>query len=225
MKIAVCFSGAFRKPEYGLESLKLIRPNDDIKVFAHTWLNLKTDKDYINAEMDQNEFSLIEKFNFETLVVEDYKSSIVHFKKMYNFFNFQTHEISPRTDLGIISMFYSIYQSNSLKRKYEIKNQMKFDKVIRIRFDSNFENKILDLENIDGDLCIPSGEDWFGINDRFSLGSSETMDVYCDIYNSFSLIRHIPYHPETMLNEFLKIRRIEPKRFDFNVSISSVRNY
>ena len=61
MKIAVCFSGAFRKPEYGLESLKLIRPNDDIKVFAHTWLNLKTDKDYINAEMDQNEFSLIEK--------------------------------------------------------------------------------------------------------------------------------------------------------------------
>ena len=87
----------------------------------------------------------------------------------------------------------------------------------------NFTQK--DLENIDGDLCIPSGEDWFGINDRFSLGSSETMDVYCDIYNSFSLIRHIPYHPETMLNEFLKIRRIEPKRFDFNVSISSVRNY
>lgn len=227
MKIAVCFSGTVRCPENGLDSLKLIFPNDDVKVFGHTWVNLNNEKDYVNSNLDVNRgsnFNLLEKFNFETLLVEDYKSKKIHFQKMYDFFNFKIHDAPPRTDLGIVSMFYSIYQSNSLKRKYEILNNMKFDKVVRIRFDSNFENKNLDLKNISSDLLIPSGNDWCGgINDQFAIGSSESMDIYCDLYNSFSMVKHVPYHPESMLGEYLKIRCINVDRFDFKISISSSR--
>ena len=213
MKIAVCFSGTSRNPEYGLKSLNLIFPNNDIKVFGHTWRNLNNEKDYVNSNLDVNRgsnFELLERFNFETLLIEDYKSKKIHFQKMYDFFNFKIHDAPPRTDLGIISMFYSIYKSNYLKRKYELSNNMKFDRVVRIRFDSNFENKNLDLKTIVGDLSIPSGNDWCGgINDQFAIGSSESMDVYCDLYNCFSMINHVPYHPESMLGEYLKIRSIE----------------
>lgn len=227
MKIAVCFSGGVRTPENGLESLKLIFPNDDVKVFGHTWVNLNGEKDYVNKEVELGrgvDFSLLEKFNFETLLIENYQSIKVHFQKMYDYFNFTTHYCSPRTDLGIISMFYSIYQSNSLKRKYETLNNMKFDKVIRIRFDSNFENKILNLEEFDSSLFIPDENDWVGgINDQFALGSSQLMDIYSDMYNSFSMVKHIQYHPESMLREYLKIREIDAKRFPFSVSISTMR--
>ena len=227
MKVAVCFSGTVRTPDNGLESLILIFPNDDVKVFGHTWVNLIGEKDWANSNLEVNRgsnFSLLEKFNFETLLVESYNTKKIHFQKMYDFFNFKLHDSPPRTDLGIISMFYSIYQSNYLKRKYETLNKLKFDKVIRIRFDSNFENKNLDLKNILGDLCIPHGNDWCGgINDQFAIGSSESMDIYCDLYNSFSMIRHMPYHPESILGEYLKIRNIQISRFDFNVSISSSR--
>lgn len=227
MNVAVCFSGTVRCPENGLNSLKLIFPNDDVKVFGHTWVNLNNEKDYVNSNLDVNRgsnFNLLEKFNFETLLVENYKSKKIHFQKMYDFFNFKIHDAPPRTDLGIVSMFYSIYQSNSLKRKYEILNNMKFDKVVRIRFDSNFENKNLDLKNISSDLLIPSGNDWCGgINDQFAIGSSESMDIYCDLYNSFSMVKHVPYHPESMLGEYLKIRSIIADRFDFKISISSSR--
>ena len=228
MKVAVCFSGTSRCPENGLECLKLIRPNDDIKIFAHTWINLSNEKDYVNSTIEvgrSTNFSLLEKFNFDSLLVEDYQTMKVHFQKMYDFFKFKIHDSPPRTDLGIISMFYSIYQSNSLKRRYEIQNKIKFDKVIRIRFDSNFEDKILNLETLTEDLCIPNDGDWCGgINDQFAVGSSKDMDIYCDMYNSFSMVKHIPYHPESMLREYLKIKNIESDRFDFKVSISTLRN-
>jgi hypothetical protein len=227
MKVAVCFSGTSRTPDNGLESLKLILPNDNIKVFGHTWINLANEKNYVNSNLDVNRgsnFELLEKFNFETLLVENYKTKKIHFQKMYDFFSFKLHDSPPRTDLGIISMFYSIYQSNYLKRKYELSNKMKFDKVIRIRFDSDFENKNLDLKTILGDLSIPSGNDWCGgLNDQFAIGSSESMDIYCDLYNSFSMIKHVPYHAESMLGEYLKIRNVQISRFDFKILISSSR--
>ena len=227
MKIAVCFSGAVRNPEIGLKSLSLIFPNDDVKVFGHTWINLNNEKDYVNPTFESSEeniLSSIQKFDFDSLLIEDYQSKKIHFQKMYDYFKFKIWDASPRTDLGIISMFYSIYQSNSLKRKYELENSIKFDKVIRIRFDSDFENKNLNLESIHGNLCIPSGNDWCeGLNDQFAIGFSEEMDIYCDLYNSFHLIKHIPYHPESMLKEYLKIRNINVDRFDFRILIASSR--
>jgi hypothetical protein len=224
MKIAVCFSGTVRNPEIGLESLKLIHPNTDIKIFAHTWINLNKESDYINGTVDRNNISFLQEFNFETFLIENYQSKKIHFQKMYDFFNFKLHYATPRTDLGIISMFYSIYQSNLLKRNYEKLNKLKFDKVIRMRFDSNFENKILDLTQLNSDLCIPDEEDWCGgINDQFAVGSSELIDIYCDMYNSFSLVKHVPYHPESMFGEYLKIRQVNLDRFNFKVSITSNR--
>jgi len=224
MKVAVCFSGTVRNPEIALESLKLIRPGNHIKIFAHTWSNLNTETDYLNGSIDHSDTSLLQGFNFETFLIENYQSKKIHFQKMYDFFNFKIHHATPRTDLGIISMFYSIYQSNLLKRNYETLNKLKFDKVIRMRFDSNFENKILDLTQLNSELNIPNEEDWCGgINDQFAVGTSELMDVYCDMYNSFSLIRHVPYHPESMFGEYLKIRQVNLDRFDFKVSITSNR--
>lgn len=224
MNVAVCFSGTVRCPENGLNSLKLIFPNDNIKVFGHTWSNIHSEMNNKNQIFETNESDIltsVQKFNFETLLIENYKTKRLQFEKIYDYFKF---EIWDRSDMGIISMFYSMYRSNSLKRKYEVDNKIKFDRVIRMRFDSDFKNKNLNLENIFGHLCIPSGNDWYdGINDQFAVGSSGSMDVYCDLYNSFSMIRHIPYHPESMLREYLTIRNIDISRFDFDIGIISQR--
>ena len=85
-------------------------------------------------------------------------------------------------------------------------------------------NKIIWVP-IDDYYMIPNDGDWCGgINDQFAVGSSKDMDIYCDMYNSFSMVKHIPYHPESMLREYLKIKNIESDRFDFKVSISTLRN-
>jgi hypothetical protein len=44
-------------------------------------------------------------------------------------------------------MYYSIYKSNELKKQYEIENNFKYDYVIRLRMDVQFEYE-LDIEDI-----------------------------------------------------------------------------
>ena len=232
MKVAVCISGGIRYPHIGLESLKNIIPNEDIKVFIHTWkINdreefVKTIYDVKNKEEDKTvdtDVSFVEQnYTYESLLVEDYDSKQNYFHDIFSSLEFSEY---LRTDVGPISMHYSIYRSNDLKRKYEELHRMTFDRVIRMRFDSNFKGKNLVLDDLNSNVCIPAGDDWCdGINDQFALGTSHGMDLYSNVfwnYHNLQKIGDSKYHPESILKNHLDFYGIIPQRFDFQVQINN----
>jgi hypothetical protein len=236
MKVAICISGNIRYPHIGLESIKKIVPNDCIKIFIHTWKIvdtesfLKTIFGLQSKEPDnifETQFNFLEHYNYEKLLIEDYdESKHSEFEAIHNSINLLPFQqgacIVPRHDVGPISMHYSIYKSNQLKCDYEKENNMIFDKVIRMRFDSNFGGNELHLNNIPNGINIPRGEDWCGgINDQFAVGSSDAMNLYSNLYNHIDKIRDVQYHPETMLRKYFEMYNIAVNRFDFRVVINN----
>lgn len=235
MKIAVCISGGVRYPHLGLKSIQKIIPNDYVKVFIHTWeINnkesfLKTISGLEHKETDktvETNLSVLEDYNYETLLVENYENCEKKFQQLYDSLNFvpaTDPEDEPRTDVGPISMHYSIHKANELKKDYEKENNIIFDWVIRMRTDSDFRYNVLDLNSLTEELNIPSGEDWAenSINDQFAIGTSYAMDLYSNLYNNFHHCQSVKYYPERILYFYLKSINLFPNRIDFPVRINN----
>ena len=228
MNIAVCISGGIRYPHIGLKSLRQIIPNQSISVFIHTW-KVNNTQDFIEdiadpqyKELDKtvtNDLSVVNQYPYTSLSLEDYSCRKIRFKNQKRSLNFSG---KIRDDLGLISMHYSINAANNLKCKYEQENNMIFDCVVRMRFDSDFEGKILNLSNFTSGVYIPEGEDWLGgINDQFALGSSYDMNIYSNLINNLESLQDCVYHPETLLRAYLDRQRVGVARFDFPVRINN----
>lgn len=240
MNLAVCISGGIKYPEKSLESLKNIFPNDSIKVFIHTWKiidkktylkntkitreeeilvyveNEKTDQlKNILSQTSCNQLDVLSNYNYQDILIETFDDKEIVFKNLFNNLKFISYE---RDDIGFISMFYSIYKCNELKIKYENQNNMKFDRVIRMRFDTDFMGKKLFVNQIDGDITIPNGPDWGGLNDQFAVGSSESIDYYSNLYNNLESLQHISFNPEKLLKEHMA--NIAINRIDFDIAIN-----
>jgi hypothetical protein len=241
MNIAVCISGGIKYPEKSLESLKNIFPNENIKVFIHTW-KINDRKTYLKnskisrkeeimlyvrntkikqykkilSETSCDQLDILKNYNYQNILVENFGEKEIIFKNLFNDLNFISY---ARNDVGTISMFYSIYKCNELKIKYENEKSMKFDKVIRMRFDSDFMGKKLFVNELVDDLVIPNGPDWEGLNDQFAVGSSESIDYYSNLYNNFASLQHISFQPEKLLKEYMA--NMEIKRIDFDIAINS----
>lgn len=234
MKIAVCISGGVRYPHLGLKSIQKIIPNEYLKVFIHTWkINdrdsfLKTLHGVQHKEQDktvETNLSCLENYNYETLLIENYETCEQRFNNLFSNLKFAPQDLEDqvRNDVGPISMHYSIFKANELKKKYETKNHITFDWVIRMRTDSDFRYDFLDMSSLNSSLNIPAGEDWFdgAINDQFAIGTSAAMDIYSNLYYSFNNIQSSKYHPETMLCHYLKSMNVEINRIDFPVRINN----
>lgn len=238
MNVAICISGGIKYPEKSLKSIQNIFPKGNIKIFIHTWKlidknlylknigkeqllpYLKNNKvnelqDFLK-ESSEDKLEILKEYNYDDLLIEIFDDRKPEFDSLFNNLKFPSYQ---RKDIGFISMFYSIYKSNELKIKYEIKNNMIFDRVIRMRFDSDFVGKSLILDDISGDLVIPHGPDWKGMNDQFAIGTSEKIDYYSNIYNNLKNLQHVQFHPETLMDEHLS--EIEVQRIDFDVKINS----
>ena len=81
---------------------------------------------------------------------------------------------------------YSILKCNNLKKEYEQQNNMKFDWVIRTRFDFAINGRIPFNQIDNSKLYIPNcrmtqARD-FG-NDQFAFSSSDNMDKYSETFS------------------------------------------
>ena len=229
MKIAVCISGGMKFPEKSLQSLSCIFPNDDVKVFIHTWYIPDEDsyKDscysYTNPSGSYHttndiRFDILSQFNYSKLLIENYDEKKPRFENLFNALKFSSY---IRHDIGPISMWYSISKCVQLKTSYELENQITFDRVIRMRFDSDFQDKILDLTDINEELYIPSGRDWGKINDQFVMGSSRAVDRYADLYNQIHHLVNVEYCSENMLLEHISREHLNVTKFDFKIDINN----
>ena len=136
------------------------------------------------------------------------------------------------TNINVIAtIFYKIYLCNELKRKYELKNNFKYDLVIRTRGDQMFEKKI-NLDFPTDKILInayPWGDEDFVqhhsepdklenekkcISDRFAVGTSENIDILSSLYLHFEelITNSESVELEYLLLKYLKLNNIELER-------------
>lgn len=223
MNIAICLSGSIRNLYKSLKSIKHISETGDVKIFIHTWHfedenNIKNQRS-IPQENENIDF-LLKNFKPELIQIDRFESKINHFLFLKDIKNFKITQHPDK--INHISMFYSIMQSNKLKSSFEKDNNIIFDIVYRMRFDSEILNKeLLHKEKIESNiLFIPTPvKDHGGINDQFAFGSSQAIDKYSNLYNNINNFNPVQFNPERIFLNYLKTQDVEIKRHDLYVHI------
>jgi len=234
MNVAICLSGAIKFVDNGLHTINKISSLYNTKLFIHSWeiedfINFNSHSLSIrNVSLSNGNFSyydhyennMFDKYKYENISIERYEDKQKYFQDIFNNIKFDIYE--QRHDLGVLSMFYSIYKSNELKVQYEKKNNIKFDCVIRIRSDSLIRNDLILTEYNMNNLNIPNGGDWGGLNDQFAFGNSDVMNLYSETFNNIKKIKRSMYHPEMILRESMELYSINIDRPSVEVSINNV---
>ena len=171
MKIALCLSGQARCVKQGYEFVKKnLLDGNDVTVFCHVW--------------ESPEVVDIELYKPEALMIE---------KPLTNDLSKYTNVPPPQPNWKVKdparaawNLMYSLKVANELKNVYEDENNMKFDWVIRSRYDFALNTPIPFTELDNTKLYVPNcrmtpARD-FG-NDQFAFSSSENMDKYADGFN------------------------------------------
>ena len=171
MKIALCLSGQARCVKQGYEFVKKnLLDGNDVTVFCHVW--------------ESPEVVDIELYKPEALMIE---------KPLTNDLSKYTNVPPPQPNWKVKdparaawNLMYSLKVANELKNVYEDENNIKFDWVIRSRYDFALNTPIPFTELDNTKLYVPNcrmtpARD-FG-NDQFAFSSSENMDKYADGFN------------------------------------------
>lgn len=215
MKIALCFSGAIREFKYCYPSIYkyIIEPlNPDI--FVHGWIIKNTDKLNVKFKMKSdscNKEYVIDKLDPKDYVIDEYtekwesyiikKAGITGIDFLKNIP--KKYDKICKTDkyaykkyvYNACGMYYKIMKCNELKCKYEKKHNFKYDIVIRIRFDFQWNNYLLidDINVIKDNEIVIMKDDYVTMstkitNDKFFYGTSDTMNKFCNIFNDIKRI-------------------------------------
>lgn len=169
MKIAVCISGQPRAYAQGYEYMKRnLLDKYDCDIFIHTWHN----KVYGTEDV-------ISLYNPKMWNTERPFSPGVFDAKYTN-----TPNAKGWPPTATVSMFYSMFQSLTLKTNYEIMHN-KYDWIVKTRFDYAI-NGVIPFEQLDKTkLYIPNCRMTpmrdFG-NDQFAFGSNMVMTDYMSTY-------------------------------------------
>jgi hypothetical protein len=118
------------------------------------------------------------------------------------------------------SMFYSIHKSDHFRTVSELSFNMKYDFVIRSRFDLAL-NCIIDFSKLEkGKVYVSKDTDGPNalLNDQFAIADSDTMNIYSSTY---LFLRHhynkgVPLCGHSMLEAQLKLFGIPIERIDLN---------
>jgi hypothetical protein len=170
MKIALCLSGQPRSVKHGYEFVKKnILDGNDVTVFCHVW--------------EAPEAAELEIYKPEVVMIE--KSLETDLSKYTNVPPPQPNWKVKDPARSTWNQLYAIKMCNNLKTVYEDENNMKFDWVIRSRYDFAINAKIPFAELDNSKLYIPNCRQVpnrdFG-NDQFAFSSSGNMDKYADTY-------------------------------------------
>jgi len=182
MNIAVCVSGQYRSEWINANILSAIVNHANIDVFMHQW-------------SDTVQHNLIEHFQPKEFVFEPQRDFSSEGDSLSQILSATTmrdaRECSSKWWFNTCSQYYSVAAANQLRKNYEIKNNVHYDFVVRLRLDTYVVNPIdvllLDIDTLytvyDRKFNMDLNRYW-GINDAFAIGSGKNMDTYCSIYNN-----------------------------------------
>lgn len=227
-KIAICYSG---QPRHVQESFKnhhstLIEQNKnyEVDIFAHIWNKENTNEEYFWSNMPERG-----KWNNNSRqIIEDtWKPKLIEFEKPKTF---TSKDIFPDRRFAhpinnIFSMFYSMSKVSKLQQEYSIKNNIKYDYVIRIRSDLIFSNLIGSLSDYDPSFIHvkyePSSHMPYALNDHFAIGNQENMNIYFDVYNNIRTMFNegCAVNPECFLGFNLARKNININLHKWNLTL------
>jgi hypothetical protein len=189
MKVALCLSGQARFLETCFyESMKPnIIDNLNPDVFIHTWdVSDRIGQHFLNG----NGFTMGEKIpsNLMETMLNLYqpKQHVIEPQKLFESNKWSSRLMPSIKSDHLYSMFYSIHESNKLKKQYEYKNNFTYDWVIRIRFDMAIPSGPLNLSKLDNNyLWVATGcfDNINGYLDSLGYSNSQIMDTYSDTFN------------------------------------------
>jgi hypothetical protein len=214
MKVALLISGLPRWVEKGFDNINktLIAPNDP-DIFIHTWNDLDGTLNYPINELYKPK--LLKSENQKTWV-----NTHLELDRMM-----ASHARSYARDKFVemlYSSWYSIQQANLLKEQYRLENNIKYDYVIRGRFDLYFHQEIV-CKNYPSNMLNISNKwlpDLEMTDDRFAFASNEIMNVYASGFNFLDVIQNKRntidgiFCGETLVYEVIQIANIKVNKIN-----------
>jgi hypothetical protein len=193
MKIAVCISGQPRFLEEGYKQIydNIISKYNDVDFFIHTWWqDDMIGEQLVKAKDDTyklDDFGKLRMYNYPIdtieLIMKYYKPKIILNEPQIKFKTLDDVDYESINPVSLYSMFYSIKISNELKKFYEIKNNFKYDVVIRCRFDILIEKFEINLYNFDSSFINTHSVGNGFPNDQLAISNSENMDYYSSLFD------------------------------------------
>lgn len=222
MKTAVLLTGQIRDAKNCCASIKeKIIDAYNADVFVETWLPENKPLDhrdkFIPNDMSADE--LLSIYRPKLAIFEDFENSpLMNEIKGIDIQNKIAYDGSWAHETKVANIFYmhyKIWRCFRLMKSYEITNQIKYDCIIKLRFDLEFEDfKLAGLE--EGSIYIPEGFGHRGgINDLMSYGPPSTMEVYCNLFQHLMSYSDagLGFHPESLLRFHLEHNKLDIKRF------------
>lgn len=244
MKIAIEFSGQLRNgrstAQRWLDIIAQLRQNHQVDIFAHVWApcfdTVKAEKlcpGYENLTLSSDDFVFVSETYKPTRVLGDDPKSFKNpsvvltdeninkcFSYGLKYPNFKENYVN-----NSFSMWYSIYQSNLLKRLHELATGTVYDLVIKSRYDTVPTKDISPLQEIkENELVFQNlNQPDHMISDWFFAGSSRVMDVACNLFNNWDqcydwAMEHDGYWcNELLLKHQVLSHNISPRSIDIGV--------
>lgn len=216
MRVALCFSGHTRNVrQYEKEiTEKVINRLPNVDIFGQ-------------VETDHGTFNF-PNFKFKKLLLEDPLEVKEFFGLDKNFDIPDRPWYTEAKPIYNIRMFHNVQSSIKLAKEYEIVNSFKYDFIIRARWDMVPLIPLDDISNFRQDtLYLPKSDNWFGLNDKFAIGSSEIMEIYGLRGRMLSEFANssLPLKSETYLKWLVDRYRMKVSRLDFAQAVDRYGYY
>lgn len=232
MKVALCLSGQPRSLEVGLEQIRknLIEPNGEIDIFIHCWFDPEqAGQAFASAQSEQDKrvgllhpdsIKMLEELpNLKALSFEPPRE-----------FHIEGCVDRPEAIQGRLqSMFYSVWQANTLKRIHEGYSG-KYDCVVKTRTDMWYGAPVVlaDFQEFVGkSICVPAVHQHMRhytntMTDVFAFGSSEHMDAFCEVYPNYKELYDMVGRPygEDLLGAQVRVKSkidVKPAEIDAHI--------
>tara|TARA_R110002167_G_scaffold53699_21_gene153704 strand:- start:1635 stop:2543 length:909 start_codon:yes stop_codon:yes gene_type:complete len=223
MRVAVCVSGSLRQFKSCYENLveHLFSVNGcEYDFFLSSWdSKIRHHKvDFEDEGTFEEAISLYKpkKYNYEIYNNEKRNelanlSGLIEHQRKYGGGKSLKRQFKHKVTGGwyahnYIGQLYNIYKANELKKDYEKENNFKYDLSIRIRYDAwvtrggltkTICDNIKEDEILVSEYLWQNKEPWTtGPDDKFAIGTSESMDMFSSMYTNFPklLEQHMKEH-------------------------------
>ncbi len=207
MKLALCLSGQPRSYAKAFEYIERnLLDHYDVDVFIHSWKSKSNLNHAKTFEYISGLYGPVTIF-FDPELSSNINSDM-HVPNASHPANFCT------------SMFYSIYRANDFRIRYQTLNDVKYDYVIRSRFDFAL-NKVIDFGTLEkGKVYISKDTDGPNplLNDQFAIADPDTMNVYASTFLNLRQLYNsgVPLCGHEMLQEQLTRNNVPVERIDID---------
>ena len=213
MKTAICISGQPRGIPLSCEKIKwgILDKNPNADIFFHTWFNPeRVGERFFGAQPSQANKIGKEQPDTKEILLKAYNPLKYIIEPQRDFSRARGLRQAPTAvQEHLMSMFYSIWKANELKREYEKAHGFIYDCVVRLRFDLVFDQQIcfkdyaeyLDEYLITSKKFQDEREDHrfihgeYTMTDIFVFSSSENMDKFSGVYPEYEFINSQIYPP------------------------------